>query len=74
MQPILVIVEHKLATKPVVTASIVGVASGMARKETFTASKTVACERSIHVSHVNGHGQLYTHRECSHSIISPRTQ
>ncbi len=42
IQPTLVTVEHKLATEPVVTALTAGTAPGMARKDTFTASKTVA--------------------------------
>ncbi len=42
IQPMLVTVEHRLAAEPVVTASTVGAASGIARKDTFTASKTVA--------------------------------
>lgn len=42
IQPMLVTVEHRLATQPVVAASTVVVTSGMARKETFTANRTVA--------------------------------
>ena len=45
MHPTLVTVEHRLATDPTVAVPPSGPAVGTARKDTFTASSTVACAR-----------------------------